>query len=96
MKSVCVYCGSSLGTDPAFLEATKELAAQLAGRGLRRARQRQDDGAEDECAHRRNDTAVPARPSRTSGISEGAGWNTGATAVHIRVRARTKPDVTGV
>jgi len=35
VKSVCVYCGSSLGTDPAFLEATQQLATQLAQRGLR-------------------------------------------------------------
>lgn len=35
MKSVCVYCGSSFGNDPAYAEATKALATTLAERGLR-------------------------------------------------------------
>ena len=35
MKSVCVYCGSSMGNDPAYAEATKALATTLAQRGLR-------------------------------------------------------------
>ncbi|MBE2314931.1 TIGR00730 family Rossman fold protein [Solirubrobacter sp. CPCC 204708] len=35
MKSVCVYCGSSAGNDPAYLEAARQLAAVLAQRGLR-------------------------------------------------------------
>ena len=34
MRAVCVYCGSSFGADPAYLAATQELAAALAGRGL--------------------------------------------------------------
>ncbi len=35
MKSVCVYCGSSFGTDPAYLRATQELARTLAANELR-------------------------------------------------------------
>jgi uncharacterized protein (TIGR00730 family) len=34
VKSVCVYCGSSLGADPAYLEATKDLGRTLAEHGL--------------------------------------------------------------
>ena len=30
MNAVCVYCGSSLGADPAYLEATQQLATTLA------------------------------------------------------------------
>ena len=35
MKAICVYCGSSLGSDPVYLEATQDLARTLAGRGIR-------------------------------------------------------------
>ena len=35
MKSVCVYCGSSMGADPAYADATTQLASALAERGLR-------------------------------------------------------------
>jgi uncharacterized protein (TIGR00730 family) len=35
VKSVCVYCGSSSGNDPAYAQATKELATALASRGIR-------------------------------------------------------------
>src|SRR3954454_16171327 len=35
MHAVCVYCGSSPGTDPAYLDATRELGATLAQRGIR-------------------------------------------------------------
>ena len=35
MKSVCVYCGSSFGTDPAYLQATQALARTLVANGLR-------------------------------------------------------------
>ncbi|MDA0182975.1 TIGR00730 family Rossman fold protein [Solirubrobacter phytolaccae] len=35
MKSVCVYCGSSLGNDPAYAEAATQLATVLATRGIR-------------------------------------------------------------
>jgi uncharacterized protein (TIGR00730 family) len=35
VKSVCVYCGSSFGSDPVYLEATQELARAFAGHGLR-------------------------------------------------------------
>ena len=35
MKAVCVYCGSRLGADEVYLEATKSLARTLAGRGIR-------------------------------------------------------------
>lgn len=35
MKSVCVYCGSSFGTDPVYLDATRELARTFAERGIR-------------------------------------------------------------
>jgi hypothetical protein len=33
MSSICVYCGSSPGTDPAFLQAARELGTLLAKRG---------------------------------------------------------------
>lgn len=33
MSSVCVFCGSSAGTDPAYAEAAKQLGAELARRG---------------------------------------------------------------
>ena len=35
MKSVCVYCGSSPGSDPVYAEAAIELASALAAHGLR-------------------------------------------------------------
>ncbi len=35
MKAVCVYCGSSLGSDPVYLEATQDLARTLVARGIR-------------------------------------------------------------
>ena len=35
MKSVCVYCGSSFGTDPAYLQATQALARTLVANELR-------------------------------------------------------------
>ena len=35
MKSVCVYCGSSFGTDPAYLQATQALARTLVANDLR-------------------------------------------------------------
>jgi uncharacterized protein (TIGR00730 family) len=34
MERVCVFCGSSVGADPAFLEAARDLGAALAGKGL--------------------------------------------------------------
>ncbi|HET6547225.1 MAG TPA: TIGR00730 family Rossman fold protein [Solirubrobacter sp.] len=34
MRSVCVYCGSSFGDDPAYLEATRALARGLAERRI--------------------------------------------------------------
>lgn len=34
MKSVCVYCGSSAGRDPAYAEAARRLGEEIAGRGL--------------------------------------------------------------
>src|SRR3954454_16289108 len=34
MRAVCVYCGSSLGADPAYLEVTQELGRALAGAGI--------------------------------------------------------------
>ena len=33
-RSVCVFCGSSPGSDPAFAEAARRLGAGLAGRGI--------------------------------------------------------------
>ena len=33
-RRVCVFAGSSVGTDPAFLGAAHELGVALAGRGL--------------------------------------------------------------
>ena len=35
MRSVCVYCGSNSGNDPAFGEATRALANLLVARGIR-------------------------------------------------------------
>jgi len=35
VRSVCVYCGSSTGSDPVYAEAAIELAQALAARGLR-------------------------------------------------------------
>ena len=35
IKSVCVYCGSSFGTDPAYRQAAHDLGQILAGAGLR-------------------------------------------------------------
>ena len=35
MKAVCVYCGSSFGSEPAYLEATKELARTLVAHDLK-------------------------------------------------------------
>ena len=34
MKSICVFCGSSLGTDPAIVQAARELGTTLAGRKI--------------------------------------------------------------
>ena len=34
MKSLCVFCGSSTGGDPAYAEAARVLGATLAGRGV--------------------------------------------------------------
>jgi uncharacterized protein (TIGR00730 family) len=35
VNAVCVYCGSSFGSDPVYLQATKDLARTFAGRGIR-------------------------------------------------------------
>jgi uncharacterized protein (TIGR00730 family) len=35
LRSVCVYCGSSTGFDPAYPAAARELGARLAAEGLR-------------------------------------------------------------
>jgi uncharacterized protein (TIGR00730 family) len=35
IASVCVYCGSSLGTNPRYAEAARLLGAELAGRRIR-------------------------------------------------------------
>jgi uncharacterized protein (TIGR00730 family) len=35
IKSVCVYCGSGPGTDPAFIEAARQFGAELAKNGIR-------------------------------------------------------------
>lgn len=35
MKSVCVYCGASVGADPAYAEAARQIGTALAERGLR-------------------------------------------------------------
>jgi uncharacterized protein (TIGR00730 family) len=35
IASVCVYCGSSLGTNPRHAEAARQLGAELAGGGIR-------------------------------------------------------------
>lgn len=34
MKSICVYCGSSPGTDPRFLEEARKAGAEIAAQGL--------------------------------------------------------------
>jgi predicted Rossmann-fold nucleotide-binding protein len=35
LRSVCVYCGSSVGADPVYLEATQVLARTFAAHGIR-------------------------------------------------------------
>jgi uncharacterized protein (TIGR00730 family) len=35
VRSVCVYCGASAGSDPVYADAAQELARTLAARGLR-------------------------------------------------------------
>jgi uncharacterized protein (TIGR00730 family) len=35
IKSICVYCGSGSGTDPAFVEAARAFGRILAGNGIR-------------------------------------------------------------
>lgn len=35
VKSMCVFCGASVGNDPAFAEASHELGAMMAERGIR-------------------------------------------------------------
>jgi uncharacterized protein (TIGR00730 family) len=35
LRSLCVYCGSNVGADPAFADAARALAELLAGRGIR-------------------------------------------------------------
>eukprot|EP00892_Ulva_mutabilis_P000325 jgi/Ulvmu1/10293/UM060_0095.1 len=35
LKSICVFCGSSKGTDPAHARAARELGSELARRGIR-------------------------------------------------------------
>ena len=35
IRSLCVYCGSNLGADPAFADAARELAGRLAEREIR-------------------------------------------------------------
>jgi len=35
VKAVCVYCGSSLGSDPVYLEAAQDLARTLVAREIR-------------------------------------------------------------
>lgn len=35
IRSICVYCGSSPGRDPAFVDAASALGADIADRGLR-------------------------------------------------------------
>jgi len=34
LKHICVFCGSSVGARPAYVEAARELGGTLAGRGL--------------------------------------------------------------
>ena len=33
-KSLCIYCGSNPGRQPAYIEAARELGRQMAGRGI--------------------------------------------------------------
>ena len=35
IKSVCVYCGSGPGTDPAFIAAARQLGKELARNDIR-------------------------------------------------------------
>lgn len=35
IRSICVFCGASIGNDPAFFEAANELGSRMAERGLR-------------------------------------------------------------
>lgn len=34
MRSLCIYCGSSSGNDPAYVEAARSVGAELARRGI--------------------------------------------------------------
>lgn len=35
VKSICVFCGASLGADPAFKDAAEDLGARMAAQGIR-------------------------------------------------------------
>lgn len=35
MQSICVFCGSNIGANPAYAEAARDLGRRIAGRGLR-------------------------------------------------------------
>ena len=35
IRSICVYCGSNPGNKPAFIEASRDFARLLAGKGMR-------------------------------------------------------------
>ena len=35
MQSICVFCGSNTGANPAYAEAARDLGRRIAGRGLR-------------------------------------------------------------
>jgi uncharacterized protein (TIGR00730 family) len=35
LKTICVYCGSSPGRSPAYMEAARKLGKEVAGRGMR-------------------------------------------------------------
>jgi len=34
-KAICIYCGSSPGTDPAYMESAREIGTLIAGRGFK-------------------------------------------------------------
>jgi uncharacterized protein (TIGR00730 family) len=35
LRSICVFCGASIGTKPAYLAAARAVGAELAGRGIK-------------------------------------------------------------
>ena len=77
--SVCVYCGSRDGDDPAFVEAGRALGAGLAARGMRLIYGAGDVGVMGAVA----DAAIAA-----------GGQTLGVIPRHLQARERGKPGLT--